>query len=71
MARFGARYDQEDDAARLLKKSEGCVTVAADGSVRWTKVKVPGAIPCPKTDAAARKLYTQALREHWQGGVSP
>ena len=66
MSRFQRRYDQEDEAARLLRRPRGSVAVYSDGSVCWyASVSTPNAIPipCPLSDRAARTAYTGALRE--------
>ncbi len=66
MSRFRRLYDQEDEAARLLRRPRGSVAVYSDGSVCWyASAIIPNAIsiPCPLPDRAARTAYTGALRE--------
>lgn len=70
--RYGRPYDQEDEAARLLRRASGTVAVWSDGSVCWFRgpITQPGdepiCIPCPLGDGAARRAYTGAIREWWR-----
>jgi hypothetical protein len=69
--RFHRPHDQEDEAARLLRRSSGSVAVWSDGSVSWFKssavvihsTDTPIYLPCPMSDGPARRAYTAAIRE--------
>lgn len=77
MSRYLRPHDQEDEAARLARRSRGVVAVWSDGSVLWRRsptevpavafaAEAPILIPCLLPDRAARSRYTAAIREWWR-----